>query len=237
MLYPIELRARAKYYPALHRLRTGSPDFARAAAHRILSDMTGPIETEIKLPMKDGAGPALLLLERHGYRMTVSRTLQVDQVFDFPDGALRESGRLLRLRLEKARLENAPSENGAAILTYKGPVLSAGLHKSREELETSVADGGTLEKVIERLGFVPSFRYEKYRTTFRASGEPGLVALDETPIGVFLELEGPPYWIDGTALRLGFAPRDYVTASYSALYRVFRESHEGPPDMLFGEEP
>ena len=115
-------------------------------------EMTGPIETEIKLPMKGGAGPALLLLDRHGYRVTVSRTLQVDQVFDFPDGALRESGRLLRLRLEKARLENPSPEESSAILTYKGPVLSAGLHKSREELETTAADGGTLEKILQRLG-------------------------------------------------------------------------------------
>ena len=194
--------------------------------------MTGPIETEIKIPMQDGAGPARLLLEQHGYRITQPRTLQADQVFDFPDGALRQSGRLLRLRLE-----NAPSENSAAILTYKGPVLSAGPHKSREELETSAADGGTLEKILGRLGLVPSFRYEKYRTTFQASDEPGLVTLDETPIGVFIELEGPAYWIDRTALRLGFAPRDYVTASYSALYRAFRESHQGPPDMLFDQRP
>ncbi len=213
------------------------PTPARATAPSYPFDMTGPIETEIKIPMQSGAVPARLLLEQHGYRVTVPRTLQVDQVFDFPDGALRESGRLLRLRLEKRRLENAPPEDSSAILTYKGPVLSAGLHKSREELETSVADGGTLEKVLERLGFVPSFRYEKYRTTFQASGEPGLVALDETPIGVFLELEGPAYWIDRTALRLGFAPRDYVTASYSALYCAFREFHAGPPDMRFGEEP
>jgi adenylate cyclase class 2 len=199
--------------------------------------MTGPIETEIKLPMKDGAEPARLLLEQHGYRITQPRTLQADQVFDFPDRALRESGRLLRLRLENIESANGPTENSRAILTYKGPVLSAGLHKSREELETSAADGGTLEQIFERLGLVRAFRYEKYRTTFQAHGEPGLVALDETPIGVFLELEGPGYWIDRTALRLGFAPRDYVTASYSALYRAFRESNQVPPDMLFGEQP
>ncbi len=189
--------------------------------------MTGPIETEIKLPMKDGAGPARLLLEQHGYRMTRPRTLQTDQVFDLPDRTLRQSGRLLRLR----------SENGGAILTFKGPALSAGLHKSREELETSAADGGILEQILGRLGLVPSFRYEKYRTTFQAPGEPGLAELDETPIGVFLELEGPAYWIDRTAARLGFAPRDYVIASYAALYRDFLDLHKGTPDMLFGQEP
>jgi len=198
--------------------------------------MTGPIETEIKLAMKDGAGPARRLIEELGYRMTRPRTLQIDQVFDFPDRSLRQSGRLLRVRSENARSEDGGAILTGAILTYKGPVLSAGLHKSREELETSAADGGVLEQVLGRLGLVPSFRYEKYRTTFQTHGEPGLVELDETPIGVFLELEGPGYWIDGTALRLGFALRDYVVASYAALYRDFLDSHEGPPDMLFGED-
>jgi adenylate cyclase class 2 len=216
--------------------RTSSP-LARSARPSYPLDMTGPIETEIKLPMKDGAGPARMLLERHGYVITTPRTHQADKVFDFPGGVLRESGRLLRLRLEHVSSEGATSESTAGILTYKGPVLSASPHKSREELETSAADSGTLEKILERLGMVPAFRYEKHRTTFQAAGEPGLVALDETPIGVFLELEGPSYWIDQTAQRLGFASRDYVTASYSALFRAFRESHQGPPDMLFDEEP
>jgi adenylate cyclase class 2 len=192
--------------------------------------MTGPIETEIKIPMKEGAGPARLLIEEHGYRMIAPRTLQVDQVFDTADRALQQSGRLLRLRSERT-----PMEDDRAILTYKGPVLSAGLHKSREELETSAGDGGMLERILARLDFVPSFRYEKFRTTFQSRGEPGLVVIDETPIGVFLELEGPGDWIDSTAQRLGFTSRDYVIASYAALYRDFLKSHGGPPDMLFGE--
>jgi adenylate cyclase class 2 len=192
--------------------------------------MTGPIETEIKIPMKDGAGPALLLIEKHGYKMTAPRVLQVDQVFDFPDRTLRQSGRLLRVRSERG-----DSQNSAAIITYKGPVLAAGPHKAREELETTATDGSTLELILDRLGFVPSFRYEKYRTTFKTAGEPGLIALDETPIGVFLELEGPGYWIDSTASHLGFAPADYVTASYAALYRGYLDSSQGPPDMLFRE--
>ena len=204
--------------------------------HRILVNMTGPIETEIKIPIEDGAGSARLLIEKHGYREIAPRTHQVDQVFDFPDRALRQSGKLLRLRSERALTENHGPENArpenGAILTYKGPVLSAGLHKSREELETSAKDGGMLEKILGRLGFVPSFRYEKFRTTFQAPGEPGLVVLDETPIGVFLELEGPGDWIDSAAQRLGL-PRDYVVASYAALYRDFLKSHGGPPDMLF----
>jgi adenylate cyclase, class 2 len=197
--------------------------------------MTGPIETEIKLPMKDGVEPARLLLEQQGYRIIRPRTLQVDQVYDFPDRTLKQSGRLLRVRSETAGSEDGASDDGPAILTYKGPVLAAGLHKSREELETSAANAGTLEKILDRLGFVPSFRYEKYRTTLQGAGEPGLLELDETAIGIFLELEGPAHWIDRTALQLGFTPADYVIASYASLYRDFLKSNPGPPDMLLGK--
>ncbi len=184
--------------------------------------MTGPFETEVKIPIKD-VETAQRLIESGGYRVVEPRTLQSDQVYDSPDSSFRESGRLLRLR----------SENGGAILTYKGPVVRGLPHKSREELETSAADGATLRLILERLGFVPSFRYEKYRTTFRAAEEPGIVVLDETPIGVFLELEGPGYWIDRAAETLGFGAKDYVTASYATLYSDFLKQHGGPPDMVF----
>ncbi len=188
--------------------------------------MIGPIETEIKIPMPDGARAARALIEGRGYRITEPRKLQVDQVFDFPDGSLRQSSRLLRVRAENGL-------DGGAILTFKGPPAAGGLHKSREELETSAGSRATLERILERLGFAPSFRYEKYRTTFRAlaggdAAEAGLIALDETPIGVFLELEGPAYWIDRVALELGFSSKDYVSSSYAALYREHVARHGGP---------
>ena len=201
--------------------------YDRDRAYLALGNPTGPVETEIKIRMPEGAATARPLIESHGFRISIARTLQVDQVFDFPDAALRQSGRLLRVRSENGLA-------GGAILTFKGPAVSGGLHKSREELETSAASRATVELIFERLGLVPTFRYEKYRTTFTSlEPEPGLIALDETPIGVYLELEGPGYWIDRTAVRLGFLPKDYVTASYAALYRDYLTTHPGPPNMLF----
>jgi len=62
----------------------------------------------------------------------------------------------------------------------------------------------------------------------------GEVALDETPIGLFLELEGPEDWIDSTATRLGFAETDYITSSYSSLYQDYLPLHPGAPsNMVF----
>ncbi len=76
-----------------------------------------------------------------------------------------------------------------------------------------------MHRILEQLGYHPSFRYEKYRTEFvHSQSDAALVTLDETPIGDFLELEGPGEWIDQTARQLGFSPRDYVLDSYARLY-------------------
>jgi adenylate cyclase class 2 len=182
------------------------------------------IETEIKLRIDEGAEGAIRLLEQHGYRMRSPRALQIDQVYDLPDGAMRRNGKLLRIR----------TSDGVATLTYKGPGL-ASRHKSREELEATTRDSEALAEILDRLGYAPSFRYEKYRTVF-ADGETSgraLIAVDETPIGVFMELEGPADWIDHTANRLGFAPHDYITASYASLYQQHLKHHAGPADMIF----
>ena len=58
--------------------------------------------------------------------------------------------------------------------------------------------------------------------------------LDETPIGPFLELEGPARWIDRMAKRLGFTEKDYVTASYGALWAAHQNAAGMPlEDFIF----
>ena len=97
-----------------------------------------------------------------------------------------------------------------------------------------MSEGPAFVEILERLGYRPSFAYEKFRTTFKSPGEDGIVTLDETPIGDFLELEGPGYWIDQTDVRLGFGPADYITSSYAALYEEHRRTHATVPrDMKF----
>lgn len=180
-----------------------------------------PIETEIKLRLRGSPDEARALLERLGYRAAGPRQLQVDQLFDRA-GELRAAGKVLRLR----------SAGGGWLLTFKGPAAVPSPHKSRPEIETSVADGAALEAILEALGFQPVFVYEKYRTEFHAPGQPGLITLDETPIGDFLELEGPGDWIDATVKVLGYSDRDYLLASYAALYREHCQRHGGVPSAM-----
>jgi adenylate cyclase class 2 len=179
-------------------------------------------EVEIKLVYSGTAQQAQALIEGRGYVLIESRTLESDQLFDRA-GELRSSDQLLRLRRAGER----------ATVTYKGPGLRE-RHKNREEIEFDVTGAKELALVLGRLGYQPAFRYEKYRTKFAASDEPGIVTIDETPMGVYLEIEGPPDWIDHTAHHLGYAQKDYVTASYSSLYRKFRETNpDAPVDMIF----
>jgi adenylate cyclase class 2 len=179
------------------------------------------VETEVKIPFPGAPHDAHALIERSGYVVTEPRTLESDQLFDHPSADLKRGDQLLRLRRAGAH----------STVTYKGPAARE-RYKSREEIEFDVSDPSAFELVLNRLGYVPGFRYEKYRTKFAAA--PGLITIDETPIGVFLELEGPADWIDSTALRLGFSPSEYSTASYAALYREYLRLHEGAPqNMVF----
>jgi adenylate cyclase class 2 len=188
-------------------------------------------ETEIKLRWNGTAQEARALIEGHGYRVSSPRTLESDQLFDLPSAALGQSDRILRLR-------KTTSSEGItrAMVTYKGPATRDG-YKSREEIEFDVSDPGAFTLVLHRLGYQPVFRYEKFRTQLRAAGEPGLLTIDETPIGIYMEIEGPESWIDSTAARVGLPKAQFSTASYAGLYKDYREQHpEAPPDMTFDRD-
>ncbi len=163
------------------------------------------------------------MLRAAGFRVAKRRVFEANALFDTADGAVRRGGRLLRVR------EAGP----LGLLTYKGPA-APGKHKSREEIETGVSDAARLVRILARLHFAPAFRYEKFRTEYRRPGEAGVATLDETPIGVYLELEGTPAWIDRTARRLGAAESTYITASYYTLYLDYCKARGvRPAHMVF----
>src|SRR5215203_3694523 len=87
--------------------------------------------------------------------------------------------------------------------------------------EAILAAGGTLLRVFEELGFRVWFRYEKFREEF--SHEDVIVAIDETPVGVFVEIEGSERGITQMAETLGRTTADYVLDSYRSLFLTHRE--------------
>jgi len=182
----------------------------------------GNQEIEIKLRVKDAASARRMLREA-GFRVRKRRVFEANRVYDTAALSLRTAKQLLRLRTVGAR----------SVLTFKGAPLP-GKHKRREEWELTVSDGAAMEAILTRLGFELTFRYEKYRTEFSRDGEAGVVTVDETPIGTFLELEGPADWIDRTAGELGFRAADYITLSYGSLYLEYCQVQGvAPSHMVF----
>ena len=81
----------------------------------------------------------------------------------------------------------------------------------------------------------PTFRYEKFRTAYRLPRSRLHLDLDETPVGVFLELEGEPRAIDRAARALGFAPSDYIRGTYWDVYAAdCRRRGRIRRNMVFG---
>lgn len=184
--------------------------------------LRGTHETEIKLAAPNAA-TARRLLRKAGFRVARRRVFEANTVFDTADRCLRRANLLLRVR----------QTPGADTFTFKGPPLPA-RHKTREEFEVKLSSAATCGLILQRLGYEPAFRYEKYRTEFRLAGTAGVATLDETPIGVYLELEGSPRWIDRMARRLGFREQDYITASYGGLYLAWCAArHATPGHMVF----
>lgn len=173
------------------------------------------IETEIKLKVR-ALGPIRRRLENLGFVVVKRRRFERNVLFDTSDNRLRRAGSLLRLRSEACR----------HWLTLKGPPRPSERFKMRPEWEAEISSAAALKPLFESLGLREVFRYEKFRTTFAARAAKrvrtgGLVELDETPIGNFLELEGHGPWIDRTAKRLGYEVGDYIKASYGRLYELF----------------
>jgi adenylate cyclase, class 2 len=184
--------------------------------------MGGPLEQEVKLRFDHAAGARAAVLAA-GATPIRERRLQDDRLYDTADGALVRERSTLRVR----------TDGPQSILTFKGPVLP-GPVKTREELETMVADGGLLHLILTRLGFQAWFRYQKYREEFTRGDV--IVAIDETPVGTFVEIEGTEAGIMAMAAAMGKTPADFILDSYYRLFEKYRDAlgFRGT-DMIFDD--
>ena len=187
-------------------------------------------------------------LKRVRARELSPRTHERNILYDTPAQDLGRLGRLIRIRVEHVTGNSKRKQaQGRAVLTYKAPVRPSkeekrvtaaaprGRFKVKEEAEVSVTGADQMDRILRGLGLRPTFRYEKYRTTYLLPGIKDLkIELDETPVGDYLELEGSPASIDRAASRLGYAPADYIQATYGALHLAdCRRRGRKPGHMLF----
>ena len=182
--------------------------------------MTEQIEHEIKLPY-DSPSAARQAVMDTGAKPLRPRRLQSDFLLDHDVKPLSDHMNTLRVRFD----------GDHSYVTFKGkPQL--GITKAREELETVVGDASTLLLLFERLGFRIWFRYQKYREEFRHGDL--VIAIDESPIGTFIELEGPESDILAMATALKRHSTDFIRDSYLALFRQHCSDTGSPTDhMLF----
>jgi adenylate cyclase, class 2 len=193
-------------------------------AYRILGLMASPDsnEVEIKFRVAD-VGPLVARLRQLGFQQITPRTHEMNVLFDLPGHPLRDRGEVLRLR----------KYGEIWALTHKSKSKNKdGPHKTRIETETRVENGEKMETILRALQFEPAFRYEKFRAEWK-SGD-GHVVIDETPIGNFGEIEGPPEWIDSVARDLLIDRKDYITETYAGLFSAWkRETGSNAQEMTF----
>jgi adenylate cyclase class 2 len=178
-------------------------------------------ETEIKVKIDDPVG-FCRRLDLLGASVLSARHFEDNHLLDFPDQRLRSGQCLLRIRFAGDR----------GFLTYKGPPRPEGIFKTREELETKLESGADMLQILERIGMRVCFRYQKYRQECVLDGVH--VAVDETPIGNYVEFEGSEEGIRDLARKMGISESQFLRFSYYSLYLEYcQQRGEAPQFMIF----
>ncbi len=186
---------------------------------------------EIELKFRVDSLPELeRRLPQLGFRLDTPRTFEQNTLYDTPDRSLKAKGEILRVRRYGEKW----------VLTHKrhpDDEDMGSIYKVRIETESEVSDGAALAEVLTRLGFGPAFRYEKYRSEYSHPDAPEAhLVLDETPIGVFAELEGPTGWIDRCLAALEVDPGACLTESYGKLFLAWKRETGSPALNLTFDE-
>ena len=195
-------------------------------------------EIELKFPVHDLAR-LQARLPGLGFQLFTPRTFEQNTLYDTPDRILRTARQILRIR-RYGDLWTVTHKRPADPAEQTDPTR----YKFRIETETLIDDGPALAAIFHQLGYEPVFRYEKFRTQWSLanltidgplftgpahssqdmSANPSFhLVLDETPIGDYAELEGPPAWIDDTLARLNVDPATCLTDSYGSLFLDWKQ--------------
>ncbi len=180
---------------------------------------TQPVEREVKFRVRnlDAVARRLAAL---GARQTQPRVHEYNLRFDTPDGRLTRSRQVLRLRRDRR-----------ATLTYKGPGDPQASVAVRREIEVEVSDFDATWQLLEALGYRVALIYEKYRAAY--TWQHCVITLDDTPMGAFVEIEGPSAAaIRQAAQALGLRWEHRLRDSYAALFQRLRARLVPPPRHL-----
>jgi len=182
---------------------------------------------EVELKVRANHGPVrerLRALEATPERAVV----QADTYYDAPDRSFADTDEALRIRRESQGSfpgqDGAPDgdEGGHATrITYKGPLVDDET-KTREEHETAVEDGETMDAILRSLGYDPAATVHKEREVYGLEGfEVTLDVVEGLDEFVEVDAEVPEAELDRTRDRarellaeLGLDPGDGIRTSY-----------------------
>jgi adenylate cyclase, class 2 len=186
-------------------------------------------ETEVKFYVQDLKKIETRLLELKAH-LIQPRVHEINFRYDTSDGSLRAKEHVLRLR-----------HDTKAILTFKGHSNVIDGVFSRTELETTIGNLETAQRILEALGYVQILIYEKYRAIYEINDCH--IMLDELPFGDFVEIEGS----DASSLRkmathIGLDFESAVGAGYARIFENYNSKYGLPPsdltfDALRGKKP
>ena len=185
-------------------------------------------EIELKFSISD---PASLQsrLPQLGFRLDTPRTFEHNTLYDTPTRDLRAKRALLRIR----QYGSLCTVTHKRIADDQEDPSGNPRYKVRIETETAVAEGSALAEIFRQLGYLPAFTYEKYRTEWSHTVQPSVhIVIDETPIGNYAEIEGPPDWIDRTLTSLGIDHATCLTESYGKLFLDWKQRTGSPAENL-----
>jgi len=181
--------------------------------------MPKEIETKFKISCQDTFRKAL---KKIGAKF-LSKEFEQDVYYRAP--AAQCSAGTVRLR--------AMGRKG--LFTIKG---SAGMpasrtYKIREELEVSVDDVKLFGEMLAKLGFLPRFRKEKIRETYKC--KDAKILIDEIPfIGFYAEIEAPKGRIKELARSLGLDMSKAIPDTYMELFGYYKMLHKKPKlELIF----
>ena len=182
-------------------------------------------EIEVKFAISS-VGEILPVILDKGAVLEQETRFEQNLRWDDKHGTLTKTHQVLRLR----------DNGGIAILTYKAEKLNTEGIADREEIETVVENFGNTRLILERLGYEIVFVYEKYRSIYRLN-DTGLF-IDHTPIGDYIEIEGPDAAaIKNSAELLGLNWDDRISQGYRALFKKWKkETGFQGRDMVFSAE-
>ena len=168
-------------------------------------------EIEVKFLLKDYSALMQKISALH-LPCSQERIHEFNLRYDLPDGSLVAQKQVLRLR-----------KDTQARLAFKGPGAMEEDVLLRKEVEVVVSDFDTTKRLLEALGYQVAMMYEKFRANYLLDSL--VMSVDETPLGLFVELEGEsPAQVRQASQTLGFNWDARINLSYSALLSLFNQN-------------